>query len=89
MTPDPSHSLLPRRKRVSPFGPPNKPGLPTTRFKLVWHRPAFYRYMVSELVRGRLPKVALNRYPGCVIGAAVVVGKYAYCVKWGSPGSEL
>lgn len=83
----PSDQPSARSKRRSPFSPRIKPGLPATRFELEWHPPTFYRYMVSELVRGRLPKFALNRYPGCVIGAAVVVGKYAYCVKWGSAGA--
>jgi hypothetical protein len=23
-----------------------------------------------------------NRYPGATIGAAVVMGRYAYCIKW-------
>lgn len=45
-----------------------------------WHRPQAYRYEVSR--RGL--RAALNRYPGgVVIGAAVVVGRFAYCIKWG------
>jgi hypothetical protein len=53
--------------------------------KMEWHRPCFYRYEVSTVVRRRLPRLGLNRYPGVVIGAALVVGRHAYCVKWGSP----
>jgi len=48
-----------------------------------WHRPRFYRYEVSRVIQRRLPRVGLNTYPGAVIGAAVVVGRFAYCVKWG------
>lgn len=74
-------------RRTSPFGPPRKTWPPEREFRLEWRRPRVYRYMVSETVRGRWPKAALNRYPGCVIGAAVVVGKHAYCVIWGAPGA--
>lgn len=49
---------------------------------MTWHSPRFYRYEVSTVVRRRLPRVGLNRYPGAVIGASVVVGAFAYCVKW-------
>lgn len=66
----------------SPFGPPRKPGLPTTRFRLDLHRPMFYRYRVAYPGL----RVAFNRYPGCVIGWGAVVGRYCYAVKWGSPG---
>ena len=45
-----------------------------------WHAPMFYRYKVATPRKVRL---ALNRYPGIVIGAAIVIGHYAYCVKWG------
>ena len=45
-----------------------------------WHVPMFYRYKVASPRKVRL---ALNRYPGIVIGAAIVIGHYAYCVKWG------
>lgn len=43
------------------------------------HRPAFYRYEVAYPTRFR---ARLNHYGWWVIGIAVVVGKYAYCVKW-------
>lgn len=45
------------------------------------HRPKVYRYRVASCVTGF--RVAWNRYPGQVIGAYVVVGRFAYCVKWG------
>jgi hypothetical protein len=48
------------------------------------HKPTAYRYEVSTVVRRRLPRVGLNRYPGAVIGVAVVVGRFAYCLKWAS-----
>ncbi|MEV0085242.1 hypothetical protein [Saccharopolyspora sp. NPDC050642] len=42
------------------------------------HWPRFYRYQVAE------PGVRFktNRYPGAWIGVAVVIGRYAYCIKW-------
>ena len=45
---------------------------------LQWHRPQLYRYRAAD------PgfRAMWNRYPGVVIGAAVVVGRYAYCIKW-------
>jgi hypothetical protein len=43
-----------------------------------------YRYEVSTVVRRRWPRAALNRYGWKVIGVAVVVGRYAYCLKWAS-----
>lgn len=46
----------------------------------VLHFPRLYRYRVSQPGL----RASWNRYPGCVIGAAVVVGKHAYCVKWGA-----
>ena len=30
-----------------------------------------------------------NRYPGCIIGAAICIGQYAYCVKWASAHYHL
>lgn len=57
--------------------------MPTERCKLAWHWPVVYRYEVSCVVRRSLPRFDLNRYPGVVIGAALVVGRFAYCVKWG------
>ena len=55
-------------------------------WRCVWHRPRVYRYEVSAVVRRRLPRPGFNRYPGCKIGWSLVVGRFAYCVKWGSPG---
>jgi hypothetical protein len=46
------------------------------------HRPRIYRYEVSKAVQRRRPRVGLNRYGLQVIGAAVVVGQFAYCAKW-------
>jgi len=50
--------------------------------RVKWHAPQFYRYKVATPLTG--PRLALNRYPGIVIGAVIVIGHYAYCVKWGS-----
>lgn len=47
-----------------------------------WHRPELYRYEVSTVVRRRVPRLGLNRYGWQVIGLALIVGRYAYCVKW-------
>jgi hypothetical protein len=53
-------------------------------FEMVWERPSAYRYLVAHPGL----KLALNRYPGAVIGIALIAGRYAYCLKWGRPGSE-
>lgn len=45
-----------------------------------FHWPRVYRYKVAA--PGFRP--GWNRYPGVVIGAYLVVGRYAYCVKWGN-----
>jgi hypothetical protein len=47
----------------------------------VWHRPRGYRYVVP---RDRMRvRISWNRYPAHrPIGLAVVVGRYAYCLKW-------
>jgi hypothetical protein len=50
----------------------------------VLHIPRMYRYRVADPGLRAL----WNRYPGCVIGAAVVVGHYAYCVKWAAATPE-
>jgi hypothetical protein len=51
------------------------------------HRPIVYRYEVS---RPRHLRLMLNRYGWRVIGAAVVVGRWAYCAKWAklTPASD-
>jgi hypothetical protein len=51
---------------------------PHPRNRAEFHRPQFYRYHVAN------PgfRFVLNRYPGVIIGAALVAGRYAYCVKW-------
>lgn len=46
------------------------------------HWPQVYRYEVSAVVRRRAPRLKLNRYGWQIIGVAVVVGRFAYCVKW-------
>jgi hypothetical protein len=51
---------------------------------MTFHRPQAYRYEVSEVVQRRIPRVGLNRYPRAIIGVAVVVGRFAYCLKWAS-----
>lgn len=53
-----------------------------TRQRKVWQRPKFHRYVVAD--RGF--RVVLNRYPHHVLGAAVVVGRHAYCVNWATLG---
>ena len=45
-----------------------------------FHRPEFYRYRVAKPRRFYF---MLNRYGLQVIGVACVLGKFAYCVKWG------
>jgi len=49
--------------------------------RIKWHAPQFYRY---EVATPQTVRLALNRYPGIVIGAVIVIGHYAYCVKWGN-----
>lgn len=46
-----------------------------------WHRPRFYRHRVAD---PRWFAPMFNRYPHHKIGAGVVVGSWAYCVKWAS-----
>lgn len=48
-----------------------------------WNRLIFYRY---EVAFPRRFAVVPNRYPGRAIGVAVVVGRWAYCLRWGSSG---
>ncbi|MFC8009119.1 hypothetical protein [Streptomyces cinereoruber] len=47
-----------------------------------YHWPKVYRYEVAD----RGPRFALNQYANqftnVTIGLAVVIGRYAYCVKW-------
>lgn len=51
---------------------------PPCDFRAEWHRVRLYRYRVAD------PgfRLAGNRYGSALIGAALVVGRYAYCVKW-------
>jgi hypothetical protein len=51
-----------------------------------FHRPRAYRYEVSTVVQRRTPRATLNRYGWQVIGVALVVGRYAYCLKWAWAG---
>lgn len=55
------------------------------------HRPHFYRYGVSEEIRTNGPRWVLNVYHSrlelktrgrAIIGISVVIGRFAYCVKW-------
>lgn len=41
-----------------------------------------YRYEVAHPARHGVPRLVVNRYGWKVIGIAVVVGRYAYCLKW-------
>jgi hypothetical protein len=57
---------------------PDSPAEPPCTFRAVFHRPKVYRYEVA------FPgsRAALNRYDSAVIGVALVIGRYAYCLKW-------
>jgi hypothetical protein len=55
------------------------PEAPPPRCRIEWHRPRLYRYLVARPAQ----RFMLNRYPGVVNGAALTVGRYAYCIKWG------
>ncbi|MFH8619182.1 hypothetical protein ACH4E8_29530 [Streptomyces sp. NPDC017979] len=52
-----------------------------------YHRPKFYRYRIADDLPSR-PRATWNRYENqfsrTTIGLAVIVGHYAYCVKWAS-----
>lgn len=51
----------------------------TGQSSVAYHWPRFYRYRVAD----HGCRVTWNRYAGSVpIGLAVVVGRYAYCLKW-------
>lgn len=65
--------------------PPCTGSIPVTRrpappgtSRAVFHRPRAYRYRAADPGL----RIVLNRYPGAVIGVAMVAGRYAYCVKW-------
>jgi hypothetical protein len=48
------------------------------------HKPQAYRYEVAEDVQRRvLPRFRLNRYGWQVIGATMIVRRFAYCLLWG------
>lgn len=55
-----------------------RPVTPPGTSRPAFHRPHAYRYRVADPGL----RLALNRYPGAVIGVALVIGRYAYCVKW-------
>jgi hypothetical protein len=44
-----------------------------------FHAPRAYRYDIAYPAERR---AMLNRYGWQVIGVAVVIGHYAYCLKW-------
>jgi hypothetical protein len=52
--------------------------VPPCRFRAEPHRPRIYRYQVADPGL----RLAGNRYGHALIGAALVIGRYAYCVKW-------
>lgn len=43
-----------------------------------YHRPRAYRYRVAP----GAPRAMWNKSFGFTIGVAVVIGQYAYCLKW-------
>jgi hypothetical protein len=51
---------------------------PPMRCRPAFHWPQIYRYLVAD--KGY--RLVLNRYPGAIIGIALVAGRYAYCIKW-------
>jgi len=53
---------------------------PPCRFGVAPHFPRLYRYQVADPGL----RLALNAYGRAVIGVALVIGRYAYCVKWGN-----
>lgn len=61
---------------------PETESLPPCAFRAERHRPRLYRYRVAHPGL----RLARNRYEGqygaATIGLAIVVGRYAYCVKW-------
>jgi hypothetical protein len=46
------------------------------------HWPRVYRYRVADGPPRH--RAGWNTYPGRVIGAYIVVGRFTYCVKWGA-----
>jgi hypothetical protein len=59
-------------------------GVPCTwRAEFQWRRPRLTWYRTADRYRF---KSALNRYPGIVIGAQIVIGHRALGVLWGRPG---
>lgn len=55
----------------------------TYRHAFQWRIPAAVIYKAAERRRIR---VALNRYPGVVIGVAVQIGHSVLSILWGRPG---
>lgn len=52
-----------------------------------YHRPRFYRYRVADpgirMVRNIYPSSPAETHVGTAwIGLGLVLGRYAYCVKW-------
>ncbi len=50
-----------------------------------YHWPKLYRYRIADDLAGT-PRATWNRYENqfsrATIGLAIIVGRYAYCVKW-------
>lgn len=47
-----------------------------------YHLPKVYRYRVADDVPRALWNRYENQFSRVTIGFAIVVGRYAYCVKW-------
>jgi hypothetical protein len=56
------------------------------RFGFQWTRP---RAAVIHLAERHRFRIALNRYPGVVIGVAIQVGTRALSILWGRPGKPI
>ncbi|MCM2394376.1 hypothetical protein [Streptomyces albipurpureus] len=54
-----------------------------------YHLPKLYRYTVADTA----PRAFWNRYQNRVskatIGAGIVIGRYAYCIKWANAETKL
>lgn len=56
------------------------------RFRFHWRRPTARVYTTAE----RAPWAILNRYPGCVIGVGLKVGRRRQLsIVWGKPGAPI
>lgn len=50
------------------------------------HRPKLYRYRVANPGFRAMWNRYENQFSRATIGLAVVIGRYAYCVKWADSG---